>query len=111
MSITLWVSQLGLNSEAGVAVRFYIKQTGASVVVPEVVRLELERNFTRQLHDLKETIVDSHHQLLTVFGKLKEVVLPSDDELNNKASDILNSLDVPIQEIPFSFDGCKIIVS
>ena len=103
----IWVSQLGLNSEAGVAVRFYIKQKGASVVVPEVVRLELERNFTCQLHHLKKTIVDSHRKLLTVFGKLKEVVLPSEDELNNKASDILNSLDVPIQEIPFSFDAAR----
>ena len=69
--------------------------------------MELERIFTRQLHDLKETIVDSHRQLLTVFGKLKEVDLPSDDEINNKATDILNSLDVHIQEIPFSFDAAK----
>ena len=100
----IWISDLGLNSEAGAAVRFYIKKTGAVVVVPEVVRLEMERNFTQELQDLKMRINVSHKKLLTVFGKLKEVVLPTDEEINNKASDILNSLDVPMEDLPFSLE-------
>ena len=103
----IWISDLGLNSEAGAAVRFYIKKTGAVVVVPEVIRLELEKNFTRELLGLKKKIIDSHNKLLTVFGELKEVVLPSDDEINNKATDILNNLDVTMDEIPFSLEAAK----
>lgn len=103
----IWISDLGLNSGAGAAVRFYIKKTEAVVVVPEVVRIELEKNFTRDLQELKKNIIDSHKKLLTVFGKLTEVVLPSDDEINNKACEILNSLDVPVKEIPFSLDAAK----
>ena len=48
-----------------------------------------------------------HSKLLTVFGKLKEVVLPTDEEINNRASEILNQLDVPMEEIPFSLDAAK----
>lgn len=103
----IWISHLGLNTNAGAAVRFYIKETGATVVVPEVVRLELEKNLTGELQQLMKNITNSYNKLLTVFGKLKELVLPSDDEINGKASDILDSLDVPIQEIPFSFEAAK----
>ena len=65
----------------------------------------MERNFTQELQDLKMRINVSHKKLLTVFGKLKEVVLPTDEEINNKASDILNSLDVPMEDLPFSFQS------
>ena len=103
----IWIHDLGLNSGAGAAVRFYIKKTDAVVVVPEVVRLELEKNFTRMLRDLKKGMIKSHRELLTVFGKLKEVVLPTDEEISNRASEILNQLDVPVEEIPFSLDAAK----
>lgn len=103
----IWISDLGLNSEAGAALRFFIKKTGAVVVVPEVVRLELEKNFAQELQELKNKIIASHSKLLIVFGKLKEVVLPSDDEIKNKASDILNSLDVTMEEIPFSLKAAR----
>ena len=103
----IWINDLGLNSGAGAAVRFYIKKRGATVVVPEVVRLELEKNFTQRLREIKKGIIESHSKLLTVFGKLTEVVLPTDEEINNRASEILNQLDVPIEEIPFSLDAAK----
>ena len=67
----------------------------------------MEKNFTQELQNLKTSINDSHKKLLTVFGKLKEVVLPSDEEIKNKACDILNSLDVPMEDIPFSLDAAR----
>ena len=103
----IWISHFGLNSVAGASIRFYIKEKGADVVVPEVVRLEFEQNFTQKLQKLKQNIIDSHDSLLMVFGELKEVVLPSDEEINNRASEILNRLDVPIKEIPLSLEAAK----
>lgn len=103
----IWINDLGLNSSAGAAVRFYIKKTGAVVVIPEVVRLELEKNFTQKLRDLKKGMIKSRRELLTVFGKLKEVVLPTDEEINNRASELLNQLDIPVEELPFSLDAAK----
>lgn len=103
----IWRSELGLSSEAGAAVRFYIKSREATVVVPEVVRLEFEEILTGHLRQLRDNILKSHGELLRVFGKLKEVVLPSDEEICNKVSDIIPSLDIPFIEIPFSFDAAK----
>jgi hypothetical protein len=38
----IWISELGLNSAKGAATRFFVKKRGATVVVPEVVKLETE---------------------------------------------------------------------
>ena len=35
------ISELGLNFSKGAATRFFVKEKGAKVVVPEVVKLEL----------------------------------------------------------------------
>ena len=40
----IWISELGLNSARGAAVRFFLKSNGATVVVPEVVKLETEKH-------------------------------------------------------------------
>ena len=103
----IWISDLGLNSGAGAAVRFFIKEKDAVVVVPEIVRLEFEKNFTKELQKYKKDIVDTHDKLLTVFGELKEVILPSDEDINNKASEILDSLDVDVDSIPLTLDAAK----
>lgn len=103
----VWLSELALNSPSGAAVRFYVQQHGATVVVPEVVRLELERNLTRMLCELTEKISSSHRQLLAVFGNLKEVVLPTADQIQEKAAEVLSHLDVPTRDIPFSLDAAK----
>ena len=103
----IWFSQLGLNSPSGAAVRFYARQRGAKVAVPEVVRLELEKNLTDHLQKMKKEIEDNHRQLLTIFGKLKEVVLPSDEQIRDKVSELLTNIDVPSIDIPLSLEASR----
>jgi hypothetical protein len=103
----VWLSELALKSPSGAAVRFYVQQHGATVVIPEVVRLELERNLTRMLGELAERIRSSHKQLLAVFGNLREVVLPTLDQIQEKVTAILSHIDVPTREIPFSLDAAR----
>jgi hypothetical protein len=103
----VWLSELALNSPRGAAVRFYVQQHRATVVIPEVVRLELERNLTRMLGELTERIRNSHKQLLAVFGNLREVVLPTSDQIQEKVAEILSHIDVPTREIPFSLDAAR----
>ena len=45
----VWLEELGLNSSLGSAVRFYLKQKGAQIALPEVVKLEVESNFKNRL--------------------------------------------------------------
>lgn len=103
----VWQTELALNSAAGAAVRFYVQQRGATVVVPEVVRLELERNLTRKLCEQAERIARDHRELLSIFGSLKEVVLPTSDQIRDKVAEILPRLDVPMRDIPFSVDAAR----
>jgi PIN domain len=103
----VWLSELALNSPSGAAVRFYVQQHRATVVIPEVVRLELERNLTRMLGELAERIRSSHKQLLAVFGNLREVVLPTSDQIQEKVAEILSHIDVPTREIPFTLDAAR----
>ena len=103
----IWFSQLGLNSQSGAAVRFFVQQCGATVAIPEVVRLELERDLTNHLQKLKNGIEKNHRELLAVFGTLKEISLPSDEEIRDKVSDLLTNIDVPHINIPFSLEAAK----
>lgn len=48
----IWLSELGLNSLMGSAVRFFINNNSARIALPEVIRLEVERNFRNYLKDM-----------------------------------------------------------
>ena len=101
----IWISQLGLNSSSGAAVRFYVRQCGATVVIPEVVRLETEKNLTNQLLELRNSIEKNHRQLLAVFGTLKELVLPSEKNIRDKVSEIFTNIDLPSLDVPLSLSA------
>jgi len=62
---------------------------------------------TRDLCGFADNIRRDHRQLLTVFGYLKDVVLPTAEEIKRQVENVLSNLDVPIREIPFSFDAAK----
>jgi predicted nucleic acid-binding protein len=47
----IWLAELGLNSHAGTALRFFMRQQKARLAVPEVVRLEVQRHIRADLHE------------------------------------------------------------
>lgn len=71
----VWLSELGLRSGAAAAVRFFFNQSKARVAVPEVIQLEVRHNLTNRLSTHAKEIRDNYRQLLTAFGKLRELVL------------------------------------
>ncbi len=73
----IWFSELGLTTAKGAAARFFMKQQRATLAIPEVVRKEVEINLMRSLSKHCDDIAKKHRQLLSIFGTLKEVVLPS----------------------------------
>lgn len=103
----VWVSELGLSSSAGSAVRYFLKHNHAVVAVPEVVSLEVAKILARNLLDAKKQIHKSHRQLLAVFGELTAIDLPTDAAIYEKASALIGRLDVRTQEIPFSLDSAR----
>ena len=103
----VWISNLALTSNVGSAVRFYLREHKAHIGLPEVVKLETEVHLCTTLNDHIQEIQSSHRQLLAVFGRLKEVVLPTTEEVEALISRVFSSLGVEIEEIPFTLDSAK----
>lgn len=103
----IWISELGLNSPQGSAARFYLCQNKARIALPEVVRLEVEHNLRNRLKDFIDRINDNYRQLLTVFGNLKEIVLPNNDAIKLRVASIFDGVAVDIIDVPFTFDSAK----
>jgi hypothetical protein len=103
----IWLSELGLNTAKGAATRFYVKQRQAKLALPEVIKEEVERNLFNSLLAYSYDIQKRHRQLLSVFGQLKEVVLPSDKEIEAKAYSLFENVKVKLHHIPFSIESAK----
>jgi hypothetical protein len=103
----VWISDLALTSSVGSAVRFYLREHKARIGLPEVIKLETEVHLRTTLNEHIQDIQSSHRQLLAVFGRLKEVVLPTADEVETLIGQVFSNLGVPIEEIPFTLDSAR----
>jgi hypothetical protein len=91
----------------GAAVRFFLRQRNARLALPEVVRLEVESKFREKLNSFVVNVRDNHRQLLAVFGKLKEVVLPDEASIDNKVAQIFSGVGVELLNVEFSLESAK----
>lgn len=103
----IWLSELGLNTAKGNAAKFFVKTKGAIIAVPEVIKLETERNLKNELKRQCTQIEKMHRQLLAVFGKLKELVLPDEKEIEKKVESVFNQPQLEILELPFTIESAK----
>jgi hypothetical protein len=103
----IWLSELGLRSPLGAVTRLYIRQHSARIGLPEVVRLEVERNYRNRLKEFISRIRENHRQLLAAFGSLKEVVLPDDAAVDDKIASVFGRLDVEVLEFPLSLSSAR----
>lgn len=103
----IWISQLALMSNVGSAVRFYLREQKGRIGLPEVVRLETEFHLRTTLAKHIDGIQTSHRQLLALFGRLKEVVLPTQEEVEALISKVFSNLGVEILEHPFTLESAR----
>jgi len=103
----VWLSELGLRSGAGAAAKFFLNQHKARLAIPEVVRLEVQHNLHNRLSEHIENIRTNYRQLLTAFGKLKEIVLPSDVDVQAKVGELFASVEVAKIEVPFTLESAR----
>jgi hypothetical protein len=107
LDTNVWVSDLALTSNVGSAVRFFLRERKARIGLPEVVRLETEIHLRTALLKHIDDIRSSHRQLLSVFGRLKEVVLPTEAEVDELIGKVFSTLGVEIEEVPFSLENAR----
>lgn len=103
----IWLQNLYLQAPAGAAARFFILKNNAQVALPEVIRLEVEHHLRNDMRSFSDRIKDNHKRLLALFGKLKELVLPTDSEINEKVSQAFTVLGLKFIEVPFSFESAR----
>src|SRR6476620_1535191 len=90
----IWQSDLYKRSNASAAVRFFLRQGGTKIAIPEVVQMEVENNLRLDLKKWIKSIEEAHRQMLGVFGTLKEVVLPTQDQIDVVVAEATTSLGV-----------------
>jgi hypothetical protein len=103
----IWKSNLFLQSPAAAAARYYLKKTGARVGMPEVIRREVTVHLTKEIADLVSSVRDDHQKLLRLFGKMKEVVLPTVQEQSETVRLLFETLGVEIIDVPFSLESAS----
>jgi hypothetical protein len=85
----IWLRELGLRSSLGAVARMYLRQERARLALPEVNRLEVEHNLRGKLNEYVATLQSTHRQLPTVFGNLKELVVPEADALEKRVAGLV----------------------
>lgn len=103
----IWISELGLRSSAASAVKFYLKQEGAHIGLPEVVRLEASAGLRKHLLNSILQVQTEHRKLLAGFGTLKELVLPGESDVDSVIATVFNSLQADILDIPLSVESSR----
>ena len=103
----VWISQVGLRSQNGAAVRFYARQHNATIAIPEIVQMEVEEILTKRMLDWRKKVDDGYRQLLPLLGQLQKLPLPSEDDIRNAAANIIPDFDVPTRNIPLNLDAAR----
>ena len=101
----VWISQVGLRSQNGAAVRFFALQHNATIAIPAIVQMEVEEILTTRMLKLRKQMEDSHRQLLPLFGQLQTLHLPSEGDIREAVANIMPDLDVPTRRIPLTLDA------
>lgn len=103
----IWIKELGINTIKGQATKVYLHQKSATIALPEVVKLETEIHLAKELKNYTYEIEKNYRRLLTVFGKLKEIVLPDERMISAKVNAIFEQFGLEVKHIPFSLESAK----
>ena len=98
----VWIKELALQSIKASAVRYFLKTRKAKLVVPEVVRLEVEENIRQKMIDCRQAIQRAHRELLQLIGTQREVSLPTDEEIDAAISVLIDRTGVDVVDLPLT---------
>ncbi|MFY0990608.1 PIN domain-containing protein [Halomonas sp. C05BenzN] len=107
LDTNIWYTELGLSSARGAALKYYVNKKGAMIALPDVVKREVEFNLRKALNEARANVEANHRKILSVFGQLKEIVLPTPDEIDSKVSSLFDDLGVELEHVPFSMKSAE----
>src|SRR5689334_14662036 len=98
----IWKTNLYLRSSAAAAVKLFLHMHTAKVGLPEVIRLEVEWHLRKDIQDMRDQISQNYNRLLGLFGRLPEVVLPTDDEIEAVIANVFSQAGFEVLDVPFA---------
>jgi hypothetical protein len=107
LDTNLWLKELALNSGMGSVFRFFLKHQKARLAVPEVVRLEVQHNLRALIQGAIDDVDKGNRQLLALFGSIKEIVLPTAQEVDTLVTGVFSGLRVEKLDIPLSLESAR----
>jgi len=107
LDTNIWLSELALMSPVGCAFSHYITVSGIKIGLPEVVEEEVKYNFRKNLFEYREHIEKDYKRMLAIFGKMKALVLPSDEDIERKVSGIFDFHRDRLVRIPFDLTSAR----
>lgn len=103
----VWIGNLYFRSPAAAAVHFYLQRKNATVALPEVIKLEVEAHLRQSLQQYRDTTRDGYERLLALFGRLREVVLPTHEQIEEHVSHFFERSGFVFREIEFTFETAR----
>ncbi len=103
----IWLSELALMTPLGCALNYYIANNNFQIGLPEIIELETKSNFKNNLVNYKNDIIKNYNRMLAIFGKMKEIQMPSDEEINSKVDNIFMDHNDRIIRVAFDFNSAK----
>lgn len=103
----VWISQRGLTSVQADAGREFIISNGATLAIPEVVQLEVEKKLCAELLRHRSRIGDSLRYVTALYGDLDEMSLPTADEIDSRVRNLMVDTGLQIRNIPLTIDAAK----
>ena len=103
----VWVKELALQSAKASAVRYFLKTRDAKLVVPQVVRLEVEDHLRQKMIDCRNEIERAHRELLFLMRTQREIILPTAEEIDAIVPTLIDRTGVDTLDIPLTLDAAR----
>ncbi len=107
LDTNIWIEEIVLKSNIGSSFRLYTNFNGIKIAVPEVVRLEFEHNIESRIHELIKNTNDNYNRLLALFGKLKSIKLPNENEIKELVQGLIDNCGISVENLSFSLDSAR----
>lgn len=107
LDTNIWLSELALMSPLGCAFSHYVTVSGFKIGLPEVIEEETKYNFRKNLLEYRFNIESDYKRMLAIFGKMKELVMPSNEDIERKVEAIFDFHKDRIIRIPFEIKSAR----
>ena len=103
----VWISQRGLKSAQAVEALEFIKRRNSTLVIPEIVRIEVETKLRDELLLHTKKIGDSIRYISLLLADIEEMALPTSDQIEERVRILVNDTGVPTREIRLTLEAAK----